>query len=146
MPKGWKVSSIQPVDEDLRNRVLDKIEEGSFGPKDLREYFTVLTQISNSTEDIQDEVDGFNRTFLIRVKGQPDVWLTIRDMKFEMGSGTVEKPDITLEMGPQIAAEIFSGRTDATAAYMNGDLKVDGVINDAITFRTILELVQDELE
>jgi len=142
----WKVDCNQPIDENLRDSVLDKIEEGTFGMKDLQNYFTVFTQISNNTEDIQDEVEGFNRTFLITIQDKPFAWLSIRDLKFEMGSGDAEKPDITLGMSEKIAVEIFSGQTDATAAYMNGDLKVDGVINDAIQFRTILELVQEELE
>ena len=142
----WRVDPSQPIDPELRDSILDRIEEGSLAMKDLKDYFTVFTQICNNTEDIQDEVEGFNRTFLIKIDGTPFAWLSIRDLKFEAASGGVEKPDISLSMSKKIALEIFSGQTDATAAYMNGDLKVDGAINDAIQFRTILELVQDELE
>jgi putative sterol carrier protein len=146
MAGSWKVDSAQPIDEDLKDRILDKIDEGSLGMEDLRDFFTVFTQISNNTEDIQDEVEGFNRTFRIRIDGEPYAWLAVRDKKFEMGSGDIQGAEITLEMSGQLAFDIFSGRVDPTAAYMNGDLKVDGVINDAIMFRTILDLVQEELE
>lgn len=142
----WRVDPSQPIDPELRDSILDRIEEGSLAVKDLKDYFTVFTQICNNTEDIQDEVEGFNRTFLIKIDGRPFAWLSVRDLKFEAASGGVEKPDITLSMSKKIALEVFSGQTDATAAYMNGDLKVDGAINDAIQFRSILELVQDELE
>jgi len=49
-------------------------------------------------------------------------------------------------MSEELAVGIFSGQVDPTQAYMNGDLKVDGVINDAIVFRNILDLVQEEME
>ncbi|MBN1534800.1 MAG: SCP2 sterol-binding domain-containing protein [Spirochaetes bacterium] len=146
MAKQWKVESDQAIDAELRDRVLDKIEEGTLAMGDMKDFFTVFTQICNNTEDIQDEVERFDRVFLIKIDGQPFAWLEIRNLKFRMGSGDSEKPDITMEMNGKTAVEIFSGRTDATAAYMNGDLRVNGVINDAIQFRTILELVQEELE
>ncbi len=142
----WRVDPSQRIDPELRDRILDRIEEGSLAVKDLKDYFTVFTQICNNTEDIQDEVEGFNRTFLIKIDGVPFAWLSIRDLKFEAASGGVEKADITLSMSKKMALQVFSGQMDATVAYMNGDLKVDGAINDAIQFRTILELVQDELE
>jgi hypothetical protein len=146
MAQQWKVDSDQQIDAALRDHVLDRIEEGNLSIGDLKDFFTVFTQICNNTEDIQDEVERFDRTFLIRVDGNPFAWLTIQDCKFRMGSGDIDKSDITLDMTEKLALEIFSGRIDATVAYMNGDLKVNGVINDAIVFRTILELVQEEME
>ena len=63
-----------------------------------------------------------------------------------MGSDNINKPDITLDMSEKLALGIFSGQVDPTAAYMSGELKVDGVINDAIQLRSILDLVQEEME
>ena len=63
-----------------------------------------------------------------------------------MGSGDAEGPDITLDMSEEVAVGIFSGQVDPTAAYMNGDLKVDGVINDAIVLGNILNLFHEEME
>lgn len=142
----WKVDCNQPVDEELRDSILDRIEEGTFCDADMRDYFTVFTQICNDTEDIQDDVEGMNRKFLIKLNGEPAAWLAIKDLKFEMGEGDIEAPDTTLDMSPQMAIEIFSGLVDPTAAYMSGELKVDGILIDAILFRTLLDLVQEELE
>ena len=142
----WKIDSNQPIDEALRDMVQEKIDEGTFGMEDLHDYFTVFTQLSNNTEDIQDEVEGFDRTFLFKIDGRPTAWFSIKDKNFEMGSGDIEKPEITLDMSEELAIGIFSGQVDPTQAYMNGDLKVDGVISDAIVFRNILDLVQEEME
>ena len=143
---AWRTEGNQPIDVALRDMILDKIQEGSFGMEDLKDYFTVLTQISNNTEDIQDEVEGFDRTFLYKINGTPVAWLSIKDKRFEMGSGDVEGPDITLDMSEELAISMFSGQVDPTAAYMSGDLRVDGVINDAIVLRNILNLVHEEME
>ena len=45
-----------------------------------------------------------------------------------------------------MAIGIFSGQIDPTAAYMRGDLRFDGVANDAIVLRNILNLVDEEME
>jgi len=143
---NWKIDSNQPIDEALRDKIQDKIDDGDFGMDDLKDFFTVFIQISNNTEDIQDEVEGFDRTFLFKINGSPTAWFSIKDARLEMGSGDIENPKITLDMSEELAIGIFSGRVDPTQAYMNGDLKVDGVINDAIVFRNILDLVQEEME
>ena len=142
----WRIEGNQPIDVALKDMILDKIDEGSFGMEDLKDYFTVFTQISNNTEDIQDEVEGFDRTFLYKISGRPVAWLSIKGKKFEMGSDDIEGPDITLDMSEEVAIGIFSGQVDPTAAYMSGDLRVDGVINDAIVLRNILNLVHEEME
>ena len=142
----WRIEGDQPIDVTLRDMILDKIQEGSFGMEDLKDYFTVLTQVSNNTEDIQDEVEGFDRTFLYKISGRPVAWLRIKDKRFEMGSDGIERPDLTLDMSQELAIGVFSGQVDPTAAYMSGNLKVDGVINDAIVLRDILNLVHEEME
>ena len=142
----WRIEGDQPIDVALKDMILDKIDDGFFGIEDLKDYFTVFTQISNNTEDIQDEVEGFDRTFLYKINGRPVAWLSIKDGRFEMGSDDIEGPDITLDMSEEVAIGMFSGQVDPTAAYMSGDLRVDGVINDAIVLRNILNLAHDELE
>jgi putative sterol carrier protein len=142
----WKIEGNEPIDVALRDTILDKMQEGSFSAEDFKDYFTVLTQISNNTEDIQDEVEGFDRTFLYKIDGRPLAWLRIKDKRFEMGSDDIEGADITLDMNEELAIGIFSGQVDPTAAYMSGDLRVDGVINDAIVLREILNLVLEEME
>lgn len=142
----WRIEGNQPIDVALRDMVLDKIDEGSFGVEDFKDYFTVFTQIANNTEDVQDEVEGFDRTFLYKINGTPLAWLRIKDKRFEMGSDGVEGPDVTLDMTQEVAIGMFSGQVDPTAAYMSGDLRVDGVINDAIMLRNILDLIHEEME
>jgi putative sterol carrier protein len=142
----WRIAADQPVDEELRDRLVDRIESSTFCADDLKDYFTVFTQICNHNEDILDEVKGFNKTFQYRIDSQPCAWMKITDGHFEMASGEIDAADITLHMSSGLAIGVFSGQVDPTAAYMNGDLKVDGVLDDAMLFRRILDMVQEELE
>jgi putative sterol carrier protein len=142
----WTVDSSMPLDPKLRDSVLDRIEEGTFMFDDLKDFMTVFIMISNTAEDIQDEVERFNRKFLYKIDGKPFAWMKVENKLFSGGSGAIDSPDITLDMSKDLAVGIFSGAVDPTAAYMNGELKVDGIINDALTFRTILDIVQEELE
>jgi len=142
----WRIEGNQPIDVALRDMILDKIDDGSFGMEDLKDYFTLFTQISNNTEDVQDEVEGFDRTFLYKISGRPVAWLRIKDKRFEMGSDDIERPDLTLDMSEEVAIGVFSGQVDPTAAYMSGDLRVDGAVNDAIVLGNIMDLVHEEME
>jgi putative sterol carrier protein len=142
----WKAECGQPINEELKDKVLQKIEEETLTLGDIKDYFIVFTQIANNTEDIQDEVEDFDRSFQINIDGKPVCWLAVRDKKFEAGSGSLPNPDIVLNMSEEVALGIFSGRLDPTAAYMCGDLEVDGIISDAVRFKDLLELVQDEMD
>jgi putative sterol carrier protein len=135
------------VDEELKEKMKDKIQGGSFNPEsDMKEYLQLFAQICNESSEIKDEVDGFNRKFQFKLEGTEDVWMKITDAQFELGDGQVEDPDIVLTMHSRTAAGIFTGEIDATSAYMSGDLKVQGPLPDAVKFRTITELVREALD
>jgi predicted dehydrogenase/Xaa-Pro aminopeptidase/putative sterol carrier protein len=143
---GWKADATQKVDEGLRQRLQEKIEGGRFGPDDLGDFFTLFTQVANDMDETKDEVDGFDRRFLLKLAGYGSVYLSIRDQTFEMGEGDIEAPDITLEMDAKLAAGMFTGTVDGTAAYMSGEFKIDGNIADAVKFGALVELVYTELD
>ncbi len=142
----WKVDGSQKVDVKLKERMQEKIEDGSLSIDDLLDFFTLFIQTANEAEDAGDEVAGYDRAFQFLIKDYKNIWFTVKNRVFEMGLGDLESPDISLEMDKQLLLEVFSGRKDPTTAYMSGELKVNGNINDAVKFRTILEVVQDELE
>jgi putative sterol carrier protein len=134
------------VDEELKEKVMGKIDDGSFGPDDLEDYMTLFLNVANESEDIQEEVSGWDRLFAFRLTGGDNFWLKVADGKFESAKGDIDNQDIILECTADTAAGIFTGEVDATSAYMSGDLKVNGPLPDAVKFRTITELVREELE
>ncbi len=134
------------LDEEKKQALIDKIDDGSFGSDDLDEYLELFMEVCNESEDIEEEVEGWDRKFQIIMPDKEDFHFIIEECKFSTKKGTHEDPDITLEMSADTAAGIFSGETDATSAYMGGELKIVGPLPDAVKFRTLTELVREELE
>ncbi len=134
------------VDEALKAKLAEKVDEGSLTPADIPDYMALFVQICNENEEVQEEVEGWDRTFQFSIDGSDNLWMKIEGGKFSTASGDIPEPDVTLEFDSDTAVGIFSGEIDATQAYMNNELKVIGALPDAVKFRTLTELVRDELE
>ncbi|MHA1110508.1 MAG: SCP2 sterol-binding domain-containing protein [Promethearchaeota archaeon] len=134
------------VDEALKVKLAEKVEEGSLTPADIPDYMNLFVQICNENEEVQEEVEGWDRTFQFSIDGSDNLWMKIATGKFSTAMGDTPEPGVTLEFDSDTAVGIFSGEIDATQAYMNNELKVIGPLPDAVKFRTLTELVRDELE
>lgn len=135
------------VDEALKSKLAQKVDEGGLTPADIPDYMKLFVQICNENEEVQEEVEGWARIFQFSIDGADNLWMKIDDAgKFSTGAGDTAEPDVTLEFDSDTAVGIFSGEIDATQAYMNNELKVIGPLPDAVKFRTLTELVRDELE
>jgi len=111
------------VDEALKVKLAEKVEEGSLTPADIPDYMNLFS-----------------------IDGSDNLWMKIATGKFSTAMGDTPEPGVTLEFDSDTAVGIFSGEIDATQAYMNNELKVIGPLPDAVKFRTLTELVRDELE
>jgi len=134
------------VDEALKVKLAEKVDEGSLTPADIPDYMKLFVQICNENEEVQEEVEGWDRAFQFSIDGSDNLWMKIATGKFSTAMGDTTEPDVTLEFDSDTAVGIFSGEIDATQAYMNNELKVIGPLPDAVKFRTLTELVRDELE
>ena len=52
----WKTDNTQAIDEGLKQRMLEKIEGGTFSLEDLQDYFTLFIQVANNLDETRDEV------------------------------------------------------------------------------------------
>lgn len=129
-----------------KEKLMEKIEDGDFSIADLPEFLAVFKEICNESEDVAEEVEDWDRKFQINLSDADNFWFKIEDGKFDYGMGEIEEPDVTLEMNGETAAGVFTGEIDATSAYMSGDLKIIGPLPDAVKFRTLTELVREEME
>ncbi len=129
-----------------KEALLNKIEDGEFSISDLPEFLEVFKEICDGSEDVEEEVEDWNKKFQIKMSDSDDFWFKVLDSKFTYAMGTIDDPDVTLEMSGDTAAGVFTGEIDATSAYMSGDLKIIGPLPDAVKFRTLTELVREEME
>ncbi len=126
--------------------MFEKIEEDEFAAADLPEFFGLFCEICNESEDAQDEVEDWDRRVLLNLEGLGHYWLTVVGKRFEYGEGSLDNPDTTLVATGDLAADLFIGKKDATAAYTAGSLKVEGALPDAVMLRGLIEIVREEIE
>jgi len=134
------------LSEDLRQRLSKKISEGEFTAADLPDFFTVFCEICNQSEDVQSEAEGWTANLQFDITDGEKFWLKVTNGSFAGGGGEVEAPDTTLRTSGEVAARVFTGEKDATAAYMEGSLKVDGKLNEALKLRTVIGIVLEKLQ
>jgi putative sterol carrier protein len=134
------------VDTDLKARIHGLIDEGDFGIAEIPDYLALFAQVASETGDVTDQVGGWDRRIQFRLDGADDAWITVAGGAFAAGLGDLDTPDLTLTISASTAAQLFSGAKDAKAAYMAGQLKIDGPIPDALRFQEILTIVNEEIE
>jgi putative sterol carrier protein len=134
------------VDTDLKARIHGLIDEGDFGIAEIPDYLALFAQVASETGDVTDQVGGWDRRIQFRLDGADDAWITVAGGAFAAGLGDLDAPDLTLTISASTAAQLFSGAKDAKAAYMAGQLKIDGPIPDALRFQEILTIVNEEIE
>lgn len=134
------------IDMDLIAGLRVKIDDGTLDAEDIPTYLDVISQVANASEEIQEEAEDWSLVIQFVIEGATNVSLTITDGHFTFGTGLNDDADVTLFMDGLTATQLFSGNLDATSAYMAGDLKITGALPDAIKFRTISEIVREEIQ
>jgi putative sterol carrier protein len=140
------VLEVQILNQELKERLAKKISESEFSATDLPDFLTAFCEISNEAEDIQSETQGWTTNVQLDITDADKFWLRATDGTFTSGTGSIDAPDATLRTSGEIAARVFAGEKDATAAYMEGSLKVDGKLSEALKLRTIIGLVLEKLQ
>lgn len=133
------------MDQALKEKMVEKLENGEFEVEDIPEYLALFAQLGNENEDVQDEIDGWNKTVVLSLAEGPEYWLRIADAKFESGEGRPADAGLVLKAKGQMVANILCGDQDPTAAYMSGALKIEGGVPDAVRMRGLIALVREEL-
>ncbi|MCP4763823.1 MAG: SCP2 sterol-binding domain-containing protein [archaeon] len=133
------------MDEQLRDIIKDKMINGTFGKDDISDYKKLIKEICEENDEIKEECKGKNVSYLFKTKGIGDTWSKIDDGKFSYGNGGIENPTLTFELDEKTLVGMYTGKVDSTSAYRSGDINIIGPLNYALLFRTISEIVQEEL-
>ena len=131
---------------EIKERLKTKIQDGEFDVGDIPAYLTLFCQLGSAIEDLQDEVEDWDRSINLVLEGLGTYWLRVEDGRFETDAGAIEDADVVLTMPAAEAAQVFSGGKAAQTAYMSGSLKVEGELPDAIRIQSLIEMVLEEIE
>ncbi len=122
----------------------DKLDNDTMTNDDLPLFLELFAQVGNSNEDMRREVEDWDKITQIIVMGTDTAcWLQVKGGKYSAGNGLHPNPDLTFKVQMAVAKDIFSGKIDATKAYMDGTLFMEGSPMDSARFRTARELMRD---
>jgi len=134
------------IKPNLKETLNKKIQNGEFQAGDFSDYFKVFCHLGNTVEDLQDEVEGWNRKIQIDMDGSGCYWISIDNGEFTTGEGIIDDAHLILSASAAATVKVFSGELDGEAAFLSGALKVSGDLPDAIRFHEMIELVIEEIE
>jgi len=153
-----KVGFLKIVkDESLREflpSLRDKLAELSADdlkkliPKFMPVMFRGMQELIEASEEAKEELaDMEDMTLVISV---PDmnlgIHMKIEDGKFSAGEGEVDSPSLKIKMSEDTFMKMASGELDAMAAYMSGEIQLEGDMTKAMAIRPIMDILSDEYE
>ena len=133
----------------LIDKYQPKLEAEELSWEDMPECMELLVAFANQNEEFEFEfeMDEITWQFNITDGGDDDqMWLKVDKGKFDYGQGKSDSPDLTFSCTKELAADMVSGKVDSNAAFMKGDLKLDGPIPKGVKFQNVLALFKDEVE
>lgn len=123
-----------------------KIDAGTFSTIDFPAFWQNFVEMANNSEDVQDEIEDWDKKILFDLGGSANFWIKAENGKFSTGQGKIEDPDVSMIISEDNAIMMFTGQLDSTDAYLSGKLKIEGSMDDAQKFGSITEIIRDELE
>lgn len=136
------------VDEALANDVRKLRDEGMSEPKDILKVFELIKQASAEIEDLQEELEDIDQFVGQMVINDKDFkwWAKIGDGSFEYAEGEGEDPSFTMSANWETMSGLMIGEIDGTSAYMSGDLKIEGNLQDTMAYGEYLQFAAETLE
>jgi putative sterol carrier protein len=137
------------VDEKLLRKLKEKFDAGpeAVTIADLPLLIKFSKQLIKENDELAEEYGDLEINVSLVIKDfDKKFWIKIKDSDFDFGEGEIEKPSFTLTASMLMMAKLLFGVTDATSAYMGGDISVDGNLADAMAFNEIIEMGMEIFE
>jgi len=105
-----------------------------------------LDEIAKVDEELQDDLEDFEAKIQWKI-GDFRGYQVFKDGKYSgVIDDEIEDPDVTMTITDlEIAREFFSGELDGTAAFMSGDLQIEGNLQLTMTYSSLAEYIMDYL-
>ncbi len=106
-----------------------------------------MDEIQKVDEDFREELEDFDDSTIQWKVGPIRANIVIKDGKFAFKmDDELEDPDVTMIIEDlDFGAKFLSGEVDGTAAYMSGDLQIEGDLQLTMSFGALAEYIADYL-
>lgn len=136
------------IDEELINKLKELRDKEITEPKDAITLFSIYEKIAEDDEDIREELSDLDEIKVQNNYSDADFkyWVKLGQGIFEVGEGEITDPSLIMSADTETWKGLGSGDIDSTAAYMSGDLSIEGNLQDAMAYGEILELIRDYVD
>ena len=138
------------VDEALANEVREMRDKGTMAddPKNVLKIMELMKQASAEIDDLKEELEDIDLFVGQMVVEDKDFkwWVKIGDGTFDYGEGEDADPSFTMSANWETMGGLMSGEVDGTSAYMSGDLKIEGNLQDTMAYGEYLQFAAETLE
>ena len=111
-------------------------------------FFEKLKKLAQESDEFKEELDDSSLIIAQMVVEDVDYkfWVKIGDGIVDFGEGEIENPTFTMSATQEVMNGMRTGEVEGTSAYMSGDLKIEGNLQDAIAYGEIISVASDILE
>jgi len=138
------------VDLDLANEVRELTEKGTMkdDPKNILKLMELLKQVSTEDEELKEELEDMDKIVGQMIITDKDFkyWLSSGEGVFDYGEGETKDPTFTMKANWETMGGMMSGEVDGTAAYMSGDLVIEGNLQDTMAYGEFMRIAVEAMQ
>jgi len=138
------------VDLNLANEVKEMTEKGTMkdDPKNILKLMELMKQISAEDEELKEELEDMDKIIGQMVVTDKDFkyWLSSGEGTFDYGEGETDDPSFTMKANWETMGGMMSGEVDGTAAYMSGDLVIEGNLQDVMGYAEFMRIAVEAMQ
>ena len=141
---------VKMVDMNLALEVKELTEKGTMkdDPKNILKLMELMKQVSVEDEDLKEELEDMDTIVGQMVVTDKDFkyWFKSGEGAFDYSEGENDDPSFTMKANWETMAGMMSGEVDGTAAYMSGDLVIEGNLQDVMGYGELMRLAVEAMQ
>jgi len=128
------------VDRELIRKLKKLREQGATKPSDALLMYELVKQLAQENEEVKEELEDMEPILVQMIISDVDYkyWVKLGGGKVDYAEGEAEEPNVTMSATGETWTGLSTGELDSTSAYMSGDLKIEGNLQDAIAYGEVL--------
>lgn len=133
------------VDQDLIDKLKAMRDTGPSQPSDALLLYEFVKQIAQENDELKEELEDMDPITVQIIVSDADYkyWVKMGGGEVDYAEGDAEEPNCTMSATQETWSGLSNGSIDSTSAYMSGDLKIEGNLQDAIAYGEVLAIAME---
>ncbi len=109
-----------------QDEILQKIGEDRLTSSDIPFYYELYCDIAKNSNEIQEDIKGWNATIYFECGDHADHWVKIEDGTVCFGQGKIRNPEVIYKVTEDSAVKLLSGESDTFFEIYHSNLFISG--------------------